>query len=424
MSPTPDQLYAISVTERVCSVVSLLGTGIVVVSFLYSSAFRKPINRLVFYACWGNVMANIATVVSQSGIRAGLSSPLCQFQGFLIQWFMPADALWTLAMACNVYLTFFRKYNSDQLRKQEWKYLLFCYGLPFIPAFVYFFVRSRSRGRVYGSAVLWCWISPSWDYLRLAVFYGPVWFVIFLTLGIYARTGRVIYRKRRELEQLGTIESNIDIENISIENVDLEIPLAQTVSKVTHVHITSEMSNGCEASGSNRDSSLPMTTPTNIRPPYDPYSITIEGGARIERNGSLGYEPARYDEQEWLAQRRASGPDASQAAWVYTKYAMLFFIALIITWVPSTINRVYALAFPDAFNFPLNYIASFVLPLQGFWNSIIYVSISWPAFKATFQDWRSGRKQRHAHSWYNAGNPVVFKRPCYANGARQQFRSF
>ena len=262
-------------------------------------------------------------------------------------------------MACNVYLTFFRKYNSDQLRKQEWKYLLFCYGLPFIPAFVYFFVRSRSRGRVYGSAVvsarpcrlswsysqltvpqLWCWISPSWDYLRLAVFYGPVWFVIFLTLGIYARTGRVIYRKRRELEQLGTIESNIDIENISIENVDLETPLAQTVSKVTRVHITSELSNDCEASGSNRDSSLPTTTPTNIRPPYDPYSITIEGGARIERNGSVGYETARYDEQQWLAQRRALGPDASQAAWVYTKYAMLFFIALIITWVSPSAHAI------------------------------------------------------------------------------------
>lgn len=86
MSPTAKQLDAISITERVCSAVSLSGTGIVVISFLYSSSFRKPINRLVFYACWGNVMANIATVVSQSGIHAGLGSPLCQFQAFLIQW--------------------------------------------------------------------------------------------------------------------------------------------------------------------------------------------------------------------------------------------------------------------------------------------------------------------------------------------------
>jgi hypothetical protein len=68
--------------------------------------------------------------------------------------FMPADALWAFAMACNVYLTFFRKYDAKQLRLLEWRYILFCYGIPFIPAFVYFFVKSKSHGRVYGSAVV------------------------------------------------------------------------------------------------------------------------------------------------------------------------------------------------------------------------------------------------------------------------------
>ncbi|KAL4894616.1 hypothetical protein BDV59DRAFT_13695 [Aspergillus ambiguus] len=416
MSPTPGQLYAISVTERICSAVSLAGTGIIVVSFLCSKAFRKPINRLVFYACWGNVMANIATVVSQSGIHAGLDSPLCQFQGFLIQWFMPADALWTFAMACNVYLTFFRKYNSEQLRKQEWKYLLFCYGLPFIPSFVFFFVQSRSRGRVYGGAVLWCWISPKWDFLRIALFYGPVWFVIFLTLGIYARAGRVIYRKRRELEQLGTCDTNIDIDTI-----DFDRPPEHRVSKVTHIQIASERSNAsCDASRSAHDISFP-TTPTEVRCPYDPYFITIEGGAGMSRNNSAGTERARLEHQEWLSQRRSSGPDVNRAAWIYTKYAMLFFIALIITWVPSTINRVYALAFPNAFNFPLNYLSSFVLPLQGFWNSIIYVSISWPAFKSTFEDLRRGRRPCHSHSWYNSGSPIAFKRPSYVGSGSARY---
>lgn len=54
--------------------------------------------------------------------------------------------------------------------------------------------------------------------------------------------------------------------------------------------------------------------------------------------------------------------------------------------VPSTINRVYSLARPSDFNFNLNYASSFVLPLQGFWNSLIYISISWPAFKALWSD--------------------------------------
>lgn len=68
--------------------------------------------------------------------------------------FMPADTLWTFAMACNVYLTFFHKYNSERLRQLEWKYLVFCYGIPFIPAFTYLFIESRTRGAIYGSATV------------------------------------------------------------------------------------------------------------------------------------------------------------------------------------------------------------------------------------------------------------------------------
>lgn len=68
--------------------------------------------------------------------------------------FMPADALWTFAMAFNVYLTFFHKYDATKLRHLEWKYLVLCYGLPFIPSFAYFFIGSSSKGPVYGSATV------------------------------------------------------------------------------------------------------------------------------------------------------------------------------------------------------------------------------------------------------------------------------
>jgi hypothetical protein len=86
MPPSQEQLAAISIAERVCSTVSLVGAFVIVTTFIGSRSFRKPINRLVFYACWGNIMANIATLISQSGIRAGVGSPLCQVQAFLIQW--------------------------------------------------------------------------------------------------------------------------------------------------------------------------------------------------------------------------------------------------------------------------------------------------------------------------------------------------
>jgi hypothetical protein len=54
------------------------------------------INRLVFYATWGNIMANVATLISTSSIPNDhtVRYPLCEFQAVLIQWFMMADSLW------------------------------------------------------------------------------------------------------------------------------------------------------------------------------------------------------------------------------------------------------------------------------------------------------------------------------------------
>lgn len=72
-------------TERVASVISLLGCTFVVFTFLWSSRFRKPVNRLILYATLGNVMMNVGTLISVNGLLAGFDAPLCQFQAFLVQ---------------------------------------------------------------------------------------------------------------------------------------------------------------------------------------------------------------------------------------------------------------------------------------------------------------------------------------------------
>lgn len=84
-SLTASQLKSLELTERIASAFSLVGTSFILFTFVYSPAFRKPINRIIFYASWGNTLCNVATLMSQSGIRAGPNSHLCQFQAFLIQ---------------------------------------------------------------------------------------------------------------------------------------------------------------------------------------------------------------------------------------------------------------------------------------------------------------------------------------------------
>ncbi|KAJ5482520.1 hypothetical protein N7475_001332 [Penicillium sp. IBT 31633x] len=332
-------------------------------------------------------------------------------------------------MACNVYLTFFHKYNSEQLRHLEWKYVFCCYGVPFIPAFAYFFIQTQARGHVYGSAIvstprspnvysswltqssppqLWCWISVQWDFLRIAVFYGPVWFVISLTFAIYLRAGTVIYQKRRQLREVGDIDPDIAPES----------PFAM----LTGIQVTREIA----CSTPERRSLSENTARGMPSAAFRAYSVTIEGGSTAstlqETNSRIGLSPLQREHSNKTgrsdmpdSQRRSISTEASSATWAYTKYAMLFFIALLVTWVclseafllfqvfcwflpgtdclifqvPSTINRVYSLARPNDFSFSLNYASSFVLPLQGFWNSLIYVSISWPAFKSLWLDLRS-----------------------------------
>jgi hypothetical protein len=89
---------------------------------------------------------------------------------------MCADAFWTFAMACNVYLTFFHKYDAGMLRTMEKWYFLGCYGIPFIPAIIFVFISNPNDGsRLYGNATLWCWVSSDFDVMRIATFYAPVW---------------------------------------------------------------------------------------------------------------------------------------------------------------------------------------------------------------------------------------------------------
>ena len=85
VSDLPDAtLNGVSIVERVASILSLSGCIVVIGTFSVSKSFHKPINRLVFYASFGNMMTNVATLMARSYLGDVLS-PGCQFQGFLIQ---------------------------------------------------------------------------------------------------------------------------------------------------------------------------------------------------------------------------------------------------------------------------------------------------------------------------------------------------
>lgn len=79
--------HAIAIAMRVCGAISLLGCLLIVLTFTLSRRFRRPVNRLIFYASWGNMVLAIVGIFSVDPIFSpyGPESALCTAQGFLVQ---------------------------------------------------------------------------------------------------------------------------------------------------------------------------------------------------------------------------------------------------------------------------------------------------------------------------------------------------
>ena len=86
------------------------------------------------------------------------------------------------------------------------------------------------------------------------------------------------------------------------------------------------------------------------------------------------------------SRKNRAGLEANRAAFGYAKVAALFFVSLLVTWVPSSVNRVYSLIHPNSVNANVAFAAGMVLSLMGFWNAVIYVATSWRACKIMFDD--------------------------------------
>jgi hypothetical protein len=78
----------------------------------------------------------------------------------------------------------------------------------------------------------------------------------------------------------------------------------------------------------------------------------------------------------------------------YLRTSFVFAISVLVTWTPSSINRVYSLRYPERISFSLNVASALVLPLQGLWNAIIYFSTSWKALKDELSAAKASRSSR------------------------------
>lgn len=167
---------------------------------------------------------------------------------------------------------------------------------------------------------------------------------------------------------------------------------SDTATRPQSVHVATNLSNQ-----SNQSEGTQTTFYNQPTPPH---------------RGSNGPRPPGSHSMAARAFRsiRRRNHERDNAAWSYTKCALLFFTAMLITWIPSSANRVYSLTHHNSVSVPLEFMSVFVLPLQGFWNCLVYITTSWTACKNLFHDmwlavqaWYISRMERIRRRSHDAG---------------------
>ena len=210
----------------------------------------------------------------------------------------------------------------------------------------------------------------------MVTLYAIVWVAIGFAFFIYCLAFIKVWRHRHELTGLF--------------NPFNEDPFGGTVTTDIEIVRTSmhPPPSGTYNPGQRSDSETGAPPIPGIEDPerpnaFDPYSVNVEVGPQDD---SLTRYPSRPEvfRVRSLTRNHAMN-ETNPDAWLYARVAFLFFCALLISWVPSSINRLYSLIHPDRLNFGLNYTETLVLPLQGFWNACVYITASQTAVKNLFR---------------------------------------
>ncbi|KAF1934085.1 uncharacterized protein M421DRAFT_246 [Didymella exigua CBS 183.55] len=386
---TGEQLLGVGIATRMSSVVSILGSLFIIGSYLCLPYFRRPTTRLIFYATWGNLLTNVATLVSVSAIPGGAvsASPLCQVQAFLIQWFMLADPFWVFCMALNVGLIFkVKRFDGSKMPDYEKWYGLVAYGVPAVVPITYLVHDQVSSHGIVGPAILWCWVRKEFDWMRITLFYAPMWILAVATMSIHMWVGLKIYRAKMEMRRC-LQESQQRLAQACPST--LEDPFVDPQDQIT---VTTNISH------ENVSRRTALLVPLNPNSPVRYHKPLLMGKYRATAyaaplaSGDFATLPSpqvpvfRPSEHAAHVQRR----EETSEAFRYFKSALLLFVALVVVWVPSSANRLYQLGHPERASFALNLISALVLPTQGFWNAVIYAQASWDECKRAWAGFRRG----------------------------------
>ncbi|KAL2161710.1 hypothetical protein VTH06DRAFT_8272 [Thermothelomyces fergusii] len=437
---TDKERRALELAERSGASISMVSVIIVFVVYGLFPRVRTVPNTFIVFASVANLGASIACLIGLSGLRAGEESALCQAQAFLFEMFMQSDPWWSFAMAVNVFMVFFMAYPPNNLHKNLWIYCVICFGIPALPALICLVYRPNGE-RIYGDATMWCWINDKHNSLRIFTYYLPIWTCILLSSLIYVAVGYHVFHQRNQLRNLTLTDQAMDISGTELRESEKE---QHNYGMITmEVQITAESSSGRQTPPSSTPrASITPAIPNRLAPPgpagQDPWRLPDDDiedvlpptrchfNSNHEKDGknsnnmvvnpninshnqtsfaatsttvsSAQRPPVKAKRRRWMPawltrgwnkfQRKLGNLDPIKLAYLRTSF--VFAISILVTWTPSSINRVYTLVHPTHNSFALNLAGALVLSLQGLWNAVIFAATSWGILKDQYFRLRYG----------------------------------
>ncbi|GAA92190.1 hypothetical protein AKAW_10304 [Aspergillus luchuensis IFO 4308] len=185
----------------VVSVVSMVGSGWIIISFLFIPSLRTFRHQLILGLGISEFLAASNVVISAGLNTSGIEiwnpslKTFCGFNGLMAQTFLVQILLadyWILSIAICTYLIL-----MDYIHAASWvqnhKAALWCipWGLSILWAVLGLVVVG------YGYAGGWCWFTS--DRVRLFVNFIPRWTIILVILCIYTRLCVFLYRSHKAL---------------------------------------------------------------------------------------------------------------------------------------------------------------------------------------------------------------------------------
>ena len=274
---------------------------------------------------------------------------------------------------------------------------------------------------------IWCWVTEENRVLRLATFYGVVWFAMLATLTLYGFVAWNVFRNQasntyvqKQLDTdsirvfsnpekpnltrgvgsiLRTREVNIRVEDrpnspeqepesaVAPRTPKPSISIQRPPAVLLHsgnLNAQQQQHNPAAAQGQTRPTSVRISASNGRRLRRAIYSASVT--APSNRPNSVNMDVPRINTSNMRGARK------------FAIIAVALFVVMLIVWVPSSTNRIYSFNHPPKFG--LEIAAAAVLPLQGFFNNLIYCYTSRRQLRIIWrsQKWRLSYKNGVAGS--------------------------